>query len=321
MSAAGKASELLPLERISDRFYIYEPDPESPAPDNGRNDKEPSLVLLFSFMGAALQHMRRQYVAGFHERFPHARIVLVLALPRDWRPFARFEHEYDTLLDLLAARCDITDLARSDALRGTYIHCMSNGGCWCLRALVNRAAIRTRASEVILRPRTVVFDSCPGRASYGVTVAAFTAALAPPPRKISAPSPDGPQATQKPARSPSFLSRVTRKLGLGLLVTIITLWYGFSRVKRFVTRRDVIEELRDQTVLAQLVATHSRTYIYSDGDKLIRSVDVEEHASHARSAGHADVRLEKFPSTSQHVVHSRTDPQRYWSIIEKAWRS
>jgi len=66
-----------------------------------------------------------------------------------------------------------------------------------------------------------------------------------------------------------------------------------------------------------------RVYIYSQGDALIPANDVETHAKDAvglmGEAGKARVQIEDF-KTSSHVGHVRTDPVRYWGIVERLWR-
>lgn len=60
-----------------------------------------------------------------------------------------------------------------------------------------------------------------------------------------------------------------------------------------------------------------RTYIYSEEDALVPSDDVEKHAAQAMDRGF-DVRLEKFVG-SQHVAHAKTEPGRYWRLVREAW--
>lgn len=58
-----------------------------------------------------------------------------------------------------------------------------------------------------------------------------------------------------------------------------------------------------------------RYYIYSDEDKIVLSEHVEEHIRSSESCGIV-VRPEKFKD-AQHVMAMRTDPERYWAIINK----
>ena len=60
-----------------------------------------------------------------------------------------------------------------------------------------------------------------------------------------------------------------------------------------------------------------RVYIYSPSDTLIDDKAVEAHAAEARMKGFS-VKLEKYKD-SAHVAHARTDENRYWEIIQKAW--
>lgn len=309
-------AELVPLVSLNKRFHYYEPSKGAArASSNGHrlDGERPRLILIASFMGAPFKHMHRFYVQKYHERFPNTPIVLVMALPADWRPFSRYARQYDQLLDLLG-RFDV-DLRKcatvSDVSSGVIddrapnpmadvlIHTMSNGGCWCLKALLSRLSAGG-GSERVLQPRTLVLDSCPGVARYSITLRAFLAALAPAPRpKSSRPSSsssktpaaghaDGSQtsspapttASTKPSTS-SGLTTARLMVVRGIAAVLITLWYGLAKVVNTTLRRDPIGSLRAKTMLQQIRPTDSRLYLYGDDDDLVYSPDVEHHAEAA----------------------------------------
>lgn len=60
-----------------------------------------------------------------------------------------------------------------------------------------------------------------------------------------------------------------------------------------------------------------RLYIYSDSDKIIAASKVVAHLEVAVSKGY-DVTVEKFQNTA-HVSHARSDPDRYWSAVNRLW--
>jgi hypothetical protein len=62
-----------------------------------------------------------------------------------------------------------------------------------------------------------------------------------------------------------------------------------------------------------------RCYVFSDGDEFILERDVEDHAQEAESKG-LSVEKVKFAGTS-HVGHMRSDPGRYWEIVEQTWEA
>ena len=59
-----------------------------------------------------------------------------------------------------------------------------------------------------------------------------------------------------------------------------------------------------------------RTYVYGDGDLLVKSVDVEGHAAEAVKRGYERVELVKVEG-SLHVAHAVKDPERYWGAVRK----
>lgn len=63
-----------------------------------------------------------------------------------------------------------------------------------------------------------------------------------------------------------------------------------------------------------------RTYIYSEGDKLVKWFDVEAHGRIAQEKGFAGVRLEKFAGT-EHVAHVKGEEnaKRYWELVKGTW--
>ena len=362
---------LVPLTSLSKRFHYYDPATTTTSTSTtggDGSDNAPRLILIASFMGAPLKHMHRFYVQPYHDRFPSTPIVLVMALPADWRPFSRYARDYDNLLTLLRKfDVDLSDCRYVDGslrssggnvgnpMKDVLVHTMSNGGCWCLKALLSRMPPQSstsginstsRIAERVLRPRTLILDSCPGVARYSITLRAFLAALAPK-KKLQDGSP----------------APVGLKLALlrGVAGTLITVWYGLAAVVNFLLRRDPIGSLRQTTMLDQ-VRPIRRTYLYGDDDDLVYSADVEDHAiaairrvgsstaadtesvrqelvekryakggysyrsgnsSSSGSSGkevdeEAVVTLVNF-GPSPHVAHSRTDPNKYWDAIMAAW--
>jgi len=61
-----------------------------------------------------------------------------------------------------------------------------------------------------------------------------------------------------------------------------------------------------------------RVYCYSNVDAIVPVLDVEAHATEAETNGF-EVRRELFKDSS-HVSHMRSDPDRYWRIVEETWR-
>jgi hypothetical protein len=60
-----------------------------------------------------------------------------------------------------------------------------------------------------------------------------------------------------------------------------------------------------------------RLYLYSDADQYSRVEDVKEHIEAAKKKG-LNVREEYFRG-SQHVQHSKAEPDRYWKAVRSIW--
>jgi hypothetical protein len=60
-----------------------------------------------------------------------------------------------------------------------------------------------------------------------------------------------------------------------------------------------------------------RTYIYSDTDDICPAYSIEAHFQQALRRG-LNVRREMW-SGSGHVAHMKADPERYWSVVRRAW--
>lgn len=60
-----------------------------------------------------------------------------------------------------------------------------------------------------------------------------------------------------------------------------------------------------------------RAYIYSEGDDLVLSKDVKEHADEAEGLGYPVLR-ENFGG-SKHCAHMLEDEARYWGVVKRLW--
>lgn len=261
------------LTSLSKRFHYTPPAQLSPYEQGS-----PKLILLFGWMGAPLNHVQK-YVSGYHKIWPSSPIILVQSLPADWRPLSKFGREYGVLETLLKQHdVDITN-PKSDVLMAV----MSNGGCWSATALMNQLS-----SSSILRPRALIYDSCPGVGRFSVTLRAF------------------------------LIAGKYRLLRKAIAIVVITLWYFASKLVNTIAGINPVKQLRDNMI--HRIQTQKRVYIYSDCDDIILSKDVEEHARQS-SVEKPDepVELQKF-NKSGHVNHLREDEARYWGIVRDAWK-
>ncbi|KAJ6520798.1 hypothetical protein DFH09DRAFT_226579 [Mycena vulgaris] len=77
--------------------------------------------------------------------------------------------------------------------------------------------------------------------------------------------------------------------------------------------------LQGEELLPLTVTQAPRVYIYSATDSMVPAESVEKHISVLRkSSPSCDIEVEKFTG-SQHILHERKDPVRYWNAARRAW--
>lgn len=59
-------------------------------------------------------------------------------------------------------------------------------------------------------------------------------------------------------------------------------------------------------------------FVYSADDELIQPDMVERQIALVTQAGAEPVLSERYDS-SPHVAHARTDPPRYWGLVQRVW--
>ena len=164
-----------------------------------------------------------------------------------------------------------------------------SGGCLSLTTLAD--AVKQAQPDLKTAPipaQAIIFDSCPGDASFRRGAAALAIGIQNPLGKIAA------QAL--------FL----------IWATLMTMHLMIQRQKNFA--EIMRARLLDESVIPRSAC---RAYIYSDGDVLIPEAIIEEHAMAAKLEG-LDVRMERFDKTA-HVAHMKEDPKRYWEVVRGAW--
>lgn len=263
----------LQFTALSQRFH-FTPASELVSP---HNPKHPKLVLIFGWLGARLRHIQK-YANGYHKLYPSSPIIIVRSFHPDMTPFSKFAREFTALTVLL-------QLHNIDLLKegnGTLIQALSNGGCWSLSALMNKLH-----HNAIIRPRTIIFDSCPGRARYHIFLQAFIH-----------------------AGNLGLLGKI-------IYTPLVTFFYFFYKFLCRVRGQDPFGERR-RTMTFNVISA-SRLYIYSRKDKLIYWQHILEHANAvaAYHKGQEAVQVEEFQG--EHVQHLREDEGRYWAVVQRAW--
>ncbi|KAI0490143.1 hypothetical protein F4859DRAFT_523953 [Xylaria cf. heliscus] len=294
----GSKTEVNPLSgmrRVSPAVFLWRPRDDL---DSGAcQPTDPRLVLLLGWMDARDAHLAR-YVQQYQKIYPSSSILLVKARlaalvwpnvgSRDSAPAIE-------VIQAILKEDEFHDTAHPKVL----IHALSGGGSCSLYHLYNHLSPRQRGSEaegetknalnfITLPEHITLFDSIPGIWSYQFNVNVLT-------------------ASSKPGWSRLLALPVAHLIALTCWILIRIFGVPDNQVTWSMAHNN---PMRNREV--------RRTYIYSNDDKICPSTSVETHAAKAISKGF-DVKLELFKE-SGHVAHMRSDPDRYWRIVEEAWR-
>ncbi|KEP52304.1 putative indole-diterpene biosynthesis protein PaxU [Rhizoctonia solani 123E] len=269
------------------------------ATSNGQRKDDPTVILIFGWMGAQLPHLYK-YTEQYNKLYPFATQIMVRAHAKYfWGSETTRRAAVSPVIKLLRdAGIHENTMAESS---GLLVHAFSNGGALNVTTLARAIAdSRTSASNTSAIPaRALIYDSLPGVLNIRVTLLAFTAAI----------------------RSPAF--RAIAKFFLGILYIMGTVW-KYLEALVFGPKEDLVTKLHRELNEPKLLPQHiPRAYMYSEVDELIPASSVEGHAKKAKELTGGDtgvVRLVKFQG-SPHVAHARQDPERYWDTVVKTWES
>ncbi|GAD97977.1 conserved hypothetical protein [Paecilomyces variotii No. 5] len=248
----------------------------------GADSTIPSTIVLSSWMNAP-PRIFVKFVKEYARLAPNSRIIFILNTSS--HIFLPQDSHRSRLMPVVEA-------VRSTAAprESVFLHIFSNGGSLAATHLLE--AYRRVTGSSMLVP-SMVIDSAPGRATIRTSAKALSYAL-----------PKHP---------------ILHRLCLSILYAFLV---GSWVLKKVLRRPDIIElsrqALNDPELFGVSGAVKQRCYIYSDEDELINSSDVEEHASEAEASGWM-VERAKFHG-SAHVAHMRSDPLKYWAIIERYLR-
>lgn len=254
------------FERISQSTYIRRA-PEQRPP--GSQDTNPTLIVVCSWVAADPKHIAK-YTDRHADEYPDCTLLLIRTSLRDV-----LLHPTDkTQQSRVRAAVDIINGSASPIV----YHVFSNGGTVTASQTL-RLLSRDRRSAV----RAVVFDSCPGRATYHRTAQAVITS-----------APKGLKPILPPIVYPALLPQmIMSRAGMQDIIT-----KGRAR-------------FNDDDVVP---AAARRLYAYSKADTMVWWEDACRHASEARSAGCADVREVVFEK-SRHCAHIQEDADKYWDAV------
>jgi hypothetical protein len=243
---------------------------------------QPDLVILSTWMGAASKHILK-YVAGYQALFPKSPILM---LTNNVTNIVLRTHKYHKE-NLKGAIRVINQVASSQQKSQILLHLFSNGGA---HHITHLAFLYRRQFNTPLPINAMVFDSAPGRATYGRSVAALSISL------------------------PRFI--LLRLLGLFIIHFLCAAMWIRNHIFR---QENIITRVRRQLTDPDLFPTAApRVYIYSKADEMVGWKDVEYNAKLAEKKGY-EVQTERFEN-SKHVGHLMNDPERYWDAVQGTLR-
>ncbi|KAL1867218.1 hypothetical protein Plec18167_008759 [Paecilomyces lecythidis] len=261
--------------RLSSSIYIKEP-----IGTLGVDSTIPSTIVLSSWMNAP-PRIFVKFVKEYARLAPNSRIIFILNTS---------SHIFLPKASQRSRLMPVVEVVRNTASPGepVFLHIFSNGGSLAATHLLESYRRVTGSSMLV---PSMVIDSAPGRATIRSSAKALSYAL-----------PKHP---------------ILHRLCLSIVYAFLI---GNWVLKKVFRQPDVIEQSRRALNDPELfgvsrAAKRRRCYIYSDEDELIKSSDVEEHASEAEVSGWA-VERAKF-NGSAHVAHMRMDPLKYWAIVER----
>ncbi|KAK7512529.1 uncharacterized protein IWZ02DRAFT_461919 [Phyllosticta citriasiana] len=281
MSTVAAAPVLPGFKPLNHKTHLYTP--EQKETRASRQVKDPKLVLLSSWMDANLKHVTK-YVLYYQQLWPCTPILLLTSSASDFF----FNNKARQKKEFAAALAALHNFIPTPDSDGLFVHTMSNGGTGNVTLFAEQYRFIT---ERPLPAQAVLLDSAPSQSRLLPALSAMSLGL---PKQ--------------------FYLRWPMQFAIGMLLVV---FYQIPPMFGFETMASHMRQQLNLTSSEVIRKEAPRWYVYSDGDSLIPASDVEEHAEDAEAKGLV-VRRENF-GQSPHVGHMRKDPDRYWTIVCRAW--
>ncbi|KAI8963450.1 DUF829-domain-containing protein [Daldinia sp. FL1419] len=272
---------------ISDRIFIRNED-SSDITGKTPND-HPTTIIIYGWGDGTPKNVAK-YVDGYNKLFPGARILMVIS--------STFSAVYQSLEQRTQAMMPIVDTVfpnPDDDSSRVILHIMSNTGGIYAAATLN-AYQQRHGKDKSLPHHLCINDSTPGSLDFSREVGRWSRALA--------------MGTAKWFPWPFTVTH--------------GIWWAFLYATYLLEKavgREPSGVYSCRVFLDHSMATPKapRAFMYSKTDDIIWWEDVEVQAETAKQKGYKAT-LEMFDD-SPHVGHMRLHPTRYWSTIEKHWKS
>lgn len=240
-------------------------------------------MVLCTWMSANRKHITK-YTRQYHELYPNADILVLESSVADltYRTDHVQHRRLRPALDVVLSHA--TSATQSGSRSHVLLHVFSNGGTQCAARLISGLPEEHRRTAF----KTLVFDSCPGEATYALSARAMALSL-----------PKHPLA---------------RLLGIPLihlLLCMCLLIFIVTNSEDVVTRSK--RRLNDPDFVDSKTA---RLYIFSSKDQLVLVKDVRSHAADAKRNGFAEVWELPF-TDSGHCAHAMVHKELYWAAVHE----
>ncbi|KAJ7075179.1 hypothetical protein B0H15DRAFT_867773 [Mycena belliarum] len=276
------------LQRLGEDIHICYGNP------TGRNSNiDPRVIICFGWMDAPLRVLEK-YAVNHRLIWPSSDIIIVQSHSA-W--IWSGEKKRTETLRPLASYLLSTVYRSPRGSGGVFLHVLSNGGGFQLITLSKVLASSGSESDTIRNRENIrlatVLDSTPGTGEYSSLLSTIRTGV-------------------KSAGVRTILTVPVSMLYLVLRARSVVMGEGnlFTRLQ---------SGLQAEELLPRTMAQAPRVYIYSATDSMVPAESVEKHISIlTKSSPLVDIETEKF-SDSQHILHERKDPSRYWNAVRRVW--
>ncbi|KAI2468460.1 hypothetical protein F4781DRAFT_270526 [Annulohypoxylon bovei var. microspora] len=273
------------MKKLSPFVYLYEPVTIETSKPTGV--EAPKVILMASWMDARDLHIAK-YITQYQAIYPTSAILLVKFVFKESLSASFTRNVVDPAFVYFRSQIDSGILSPSPTQPEIFMHIFSNGGSATTRTLYQLFRAQTGHAFPL---HTAVYDSCPGLYSFSSVYSVFMVNFS------------------------SFLARLVAAPFIAAFVACFWIWH---RPLRMISGEDFLSTNCGIHNDMDLVKQTNRSYIYGKADAMVGWRHVERHADQAAVKGLA-VRKEVF-ERSPHVSHMRTDGDRYWKIVQEAWK-
>ncbi|KAI9643652.1 hypothetical protein NHQ30_008274 [Ciborinia camelliae] len=281
------------MQKLSTSVYLFRPEPPlttSIAEGLTPSTSAPKLIFIIGWMEARDVHLAK-YVRQYQSLYPSSAILLLKSRLASVNVNSIGRLDAKAVIDPLHAILGEGDNNTASARPELLVHVFSGGGSCMLHHVYDMytdVASSDDSPKKRIPLHTTIYDSAPAVFSYQPTYNAVMMGVPP--------------------------QRWIRFLALPAAHLLVMAWWVRIRILGL---SDILAVYAKSHNDINKVQETRRVYIYSDMDKIVPVVDIENHAADAEAKGF-HVKREKFIG-SDHVAHARKDPDRYWRVVKEIW--